>query len=417
MTITATFTALDNGLYNNKITTRINGKITAMIEGDIRVRINEIFNQVRSKVRTEITLLKLVSSQVSTGNAILSMDTKNEVSKREVRTQVRTESGLFTPVSKCEVSNKVSIENEHFTVVAKKEVAALVATEKAIYNHAYHNRKSLLLASIKLIFGAVRAREGNSCHQNNDNVTKTVTLFIIETVTTLYQISKTFTKIGKANNDFKDTLGREFSDTLESEFSDILGGSNKIIFGPHKKGDYLAELANFSRQVAITQAEKLVFSFFAIASICSISSWGKRIFFNCDLLFLLPVTIIQPLILKVLRLTNSNKKRLTCLHTKLYIGIYTPNDYFRSYKTIPRSVPPLSRNLTQPLYEVMIMANCYDSAHLRAEQSKLFKFYDTSTAHIVQSIATTEQQARQQLAPQSLIFVARIPTIKLMARA
>lgn len=59
--------------------------------------------------------------------------------------------------------------------------------------------------------------------------------------------------------------------------------------------------------------------------------------------------------------------------------------------------------------EVMIMANRYDNAHLCIRQSKLYKFYDLSTANIVQSIASTEQQARRQIGKQSLIFVARKP--------
>ncbi|WP_121145525.1 host cell division inhibitor Icd-like protein [Orbus hercynius] len=55
------------------------------------------------------------------------------------------------------------------------------------------------------------------------------------------------------------------------------------------------------------------------------------------------------------------------------------------------------------------MANRYDSAHLRARQSKLYKFYNSLTAQVVQTIATTERQARQNLGKQSLIFIARKP--------
>jgi hypothetical protein len=39
---------------------------------------------------------------------------------------------------------------------------------------------------------------------------------------------------------------------------------------------------------------------------------------------------------------------------------------------------------------------------------KLFKFYDLSTAQVVQTTATTEQQARKSLGKPSLIFIARI---------
>lgn len=39
---------------------------------------------------------------------------------------------------------------------------------------------------------------------------------------------------------------------------------------------------------------------------------------------------------------------------------------------------------------------------------KLYKFYDLSTAQVVQTTATTERQARKSLGKSSLIFIARI---------
>ncbi|MBC9130420.1 host cell division inhibitor Icd-like protein [Frischella sp. Ac13] len=54
------------------------------------------------------------------------------------------------------------------------------------------------------------------------------------------------------------------------------------------------------------------------------------------------------------------------------------------------------------------MANRYDNAHLCARQSKLYKFYDLSTAQVVQTKATTEREARKNLGKQSLIFISRI---------
>ena len=87
-------------------------------------------------------------------------------------------------------------------------------------------------------------------------------------------------------------------------------------------------------------------------------------------------------------------------------------------KAIPRSGGTLSRDLTTiTLTEVMIMANRYDSAHLRARQSKLFKFYDLSTAQVIQTTATTERQARKILGKQSLIFIARIRITPIIERA
>ena len=187
----------------------------------------------------------------------------------------------------------------------------------------------------------------------------------------------------------------------------------------YKKGNYfLVGLASFSRQVVITQAEKLVFSFFACSSICSISSWGKRIAFVSDLLLIFPVAIIcnlfTVLVFRHYTTKNENKKELTCYYTLLY-SVITPNDYLGVKTTIPRSALTLSRDLTKPLNGVMIMANRYDSAHLCAEQSKLFKFYDLKSTQILEIIATTERQARKNLGKQSLIFIARkrlSPTIK-----
>ena len=86
-------------------------------------------------------------------------------------------------------------------------------------------------------------------------------------------------------------------------------------------------------------------------------------------------------------------------------------------KAIPRSGGTLSRDLTTiTLNEVMIMANRYDSAHLRARQSKLYKFYDLSTAQVIQTTATTERQARKNLGKQSLIFIARIRITPIIER-
>lgn len=55
------------------------------------------------------------------------------------------------------------------------------------------------------------------------------------------------------------------------------------------------------------------------------------------------------------------------------------------------------------------MANRYDSAHLRAEQSKVFKFYNILTAQTVQTIATSDEQARTQLNSNNLAFISRKP--------
>ncbi|MCO6551716.1 MAG: host cell division inhibitor Icd-like protein [Gilliamella sp.] len=63
------------------------------------------------------------------------------------------------------------------------------------------------------------------------------------------------------------------------------------------------------------------------------------------------------------------------------------------------------------------MANRYDSAHLCARQSKLYKFYDLLTAQVVQTTAKTEHQARKNLGKSSLIFIARIRLYPVIERA
>ncbi|WVD71647.1 hypothetical protein RHO14_02340 [Orbus wheelerorum] len=55
------------------------------------------------------------------------------------------------------------------------------------------------------------------------------------------------------------------------------------------------------------------------------------------------------------------------------------------------------------------MANRYDSAHLRVEQSKLFTFYNGLTSQLVRTIAITDQQARQNLSNINLTFISRKP--------
>ena len=57
---------------------------------------------------------------------------------------------------------------------------------------------------------------------------------------------------------------------------------------------------------------------------------------------------------------------------------YCVNDEYHKKQSLEVQ-PTLPRDLTRiTLNEVMIMANSYDSAHLRAEQSKLFKFSNLS---------------------------------------
>jgi hypothetical protein len=110
------------------------------------------------------------------------------------------------------------------------------------------------------------------------------------------------------------------------------------ISGINLKDYSLFDLANFSRQVAITQAEKLVFSFLDCSSICSIKSWGKRIPLVKDLLFLYPVAISEiiliNLVFKHYTLKNSIEKALTCIYT-LFYSVHAPNEFIRLKKQSP----------------------------------------------------------------------------------
>ncbi|WP_449290029.1 hypothetical protein [Orbus wheelerorum] len=341
MIITAPFTTLQASSIKGlsvvnfaPVTALDNGKITVILKGEIRARISALFKLVRSQVRTENRLFKLVSSQVSTDIILL-------------------------------------------LLVTKKEVATLVATEKATYNHAHQERKIFSLASNQgFIDITTRAREAKDYHRISNKVIN------------LTRISKVFTKIGKVDNEFSDILGNEFRTSIKKD--------NKIVSCVHKKGNYLADLANFSRQAFFTQAEKLLFSFFASCSICSSKSSSKRI---C---FVVLLDRSKNFFSFLSCIGSYRYDRLNLKGSYHYIGYYLK-------KAIPRSASTLSRDLTQPLTEVMIMANRYDSAHLRVEQSKLFTFYNGLTSQLVRTIAITDQQARQNLSNINLTFISRKP--------
>lgn len=161
-------------------------------------------------------------------------------------------------------------------------------------------------------------------------------------------------------------------------------------------------------------------SSFLASSISAITSCGKRISTRFDLLLCLPVAIFYKLSSCLYRqyiTKKNNKKGLTCRDTINYI-VVTPFNCIGAKITIAhRGANSLSYLTTITLTEVMIMANRYDSAHLRARQSKLYKFYDLSTAQVIQTTATTERQARKNLGKQSLIFIARIRITPIIERA
>nr|WP_297223975.1 host cell division inhibitor Icd-like protein [Gilliamella sp.] len=212
-------------------------------------------------------------------------------------------------------------------------------------------------------------------------------------------------------------MGLNFKSRFIESIKRRMGKQIPPISGINLKDYFLSNLASFSRQVAITQAEKLVFSFLDCFSIRSINSWGKRISLRFDLLVSFAILIIHKLLIRAIYTKTKSKNSVDmCGQNKIYC-----TDTFEInvlIKTIAQRVcASMSYLTTITLTEVMIMANRYDSAHLCARQSKLYKFYDLLTAQVVQTTAKTEHQARKNLGKSSLIFIARIRLYPVIERA
>ena len=154
---------------------------------------------------------------------------------------------------------------------------------------------------------------------------------------------------------------------------------------------FLFGLASFSRQVAITQAEKLVL--FGVGYLILISR-------DCNsfriILFIQPASDSSPSSFCAFSIAcrnsgsslnwNGGLPRLfsfMCIDTPItpvlmYLCVMTHYHYIIKKTIAQRVRTSMSYLTTITLNEVMIMANRYDSAPLRAEQSKLFKFYGLS---------------------------------------
>ncbi|OCG44733.1 hypothetical protein A9G35_11585 [Gilliamella sp. Choc5-1] len=159
-------------------------------------------------------------------------------------------------------------------------------------------------------------------------------------------------------------MGLNFKSRFLESIKRRMGKQKPPISGIKLKDYFLSNLASFSRQVAITQAEKLVFSFLDCSSIRSINSWGKRIAFLSDLLFLLPVAIFIPkrclLVCRHYTRSLNNKKGLTCAHTIKY-SEHTPDEFIRLKKQSPDVLATLSRDLTTNIKRSNAMANSNDT--------------------------------------------------------
>ena len=144
-----------------------------------------------------------------------------------------------------------------------------------------------------------------------------------------------------------------------TKYAPIITITKKISF-------FIIHLPNLILHAVFTQPEKDSLSFFTCWLICSNKSSSKRICFI--VLFERSKSFFS-----FFTCTGSyHCDKLGCKGSYHYISNYLK-------KTIPRSATNTIEGSNQTIkQEVMIMANRYDSAPLRAEQSKLFKFYDLS---------------------------------------
>ncbi|WP_255307311.1 hypothetical protein [Gilliamella sp. Nev3-1] len=191
-------------------------------------------------------------------------------------------------------------------------------------------------------------------------------------------------------------MGLNFKSRFLESIKRRMGKQIPPISGIKLKDYFLSSLASFSRQVAITQAEKLVFSFLDCSSIRSINSWGKRIAFLSDLLFLLPVAIFIPkrclLVCRHYTRSLNNKKGLTCAHTIKY-SEHTPDEFIRLKKQSPDVLATLSRDLTTNIKRSNAMANSNDTLRPKNGQPDLSNLIsvlnlyqaDIPTHHLLQA--------------------------------
>nr|WP_267363429.1 MULTISPECIES: hypothetical protein [unclassified Gilliamella] len=171
--------------------------------------------------------------------------------------------------------------------------------------------------------------------------------------------SRFLESIKRENKEFKGIIKKE----PEARIKQI-----PPISGIKLKDYFLSNLASFSRQVAITQAEKLVFSFLDCSSICSIKSWGKRISLRFDLLVSLAILIIQiPLVRTIYtKIKNKNsvdmygQNKIYCADTLIFNILI---------KSIAQRVRTSIGYLTTNIKDTNAMANSNDT--LRPKNGQL----------------------------------------------
>ncbi|OCG31339.1 hypothetical protein A9G45_00475 [Gilliamella sp. HK2] len=164
------------------------------------------------------------------------------------------------------------------------------------------------------------------------------------------------------------------------------------ISGINLKDYSLFDLANFSRQVAITQAEKLVFSFLDCSSICSIKSWGKRISLRFDLLVSFAILIIHKLLMRTIYTKIKSKNSVDmCGQNKIYCtDIFGVNVLI---KAIAQRVCASMSYLTTNIKRSNAMANSNDTLRPKNGQPDLSNLIsvlnlyqaDVPTHHLLQA--------------------------------
>ncbi|ECI2683696.1 host cell division inhibitor Icd-like protein [Salmonella enterica subsp. enterica serovar Reading] len=165
------------------------------------------------------------------------------------------------------------------------------------------------------------------------------------------------------------------------------------------------------RTAVITKAAIVSPSVFEF-SISSITSWGKRIFFICDLLLMFPVAIRMSGYFVVCTHYTKwcvNKTLDTVAHLNL-ICIYT-NDC-GVYTATPRTVASSAGRLTEPLTGVTIMAGTQHTPRLAHTQTAFvwrFLALSAGESQIIHVTAWTEREARNRCPSGCVaVFAARI---------
>ena len=199
----------------------------------------------------------------------------------------------------------------------------------------------------------------NSSFQPKDSISMETQTEASVKVRTKYAVKTVF--LMRTNH----CMGLNFKSMFLESIKRRMGKQKPPISGIKLKDYFLSSLASFSRQASLTHALKLLLSCSICFSISSSKSSSKRI--------ILDVLLERS---KLLFLFSS------CIGLYHYVRLSVNGLYHIKDNTTKKQChevrPTLSRHLTTNIKRSNAMANRYDSAHLRAEQSKLFKFYDLS---------------------------------------